>query len=200
MRSLLIFFYLFGSFLLAKSIKISADNVEGLAEVYYNRCISSLYNHPLFLHASGGIQMGDQLELMGELDQYCHCHGREDLLQRRLYDRYNMGYFFINKKEYLAGLDICLQENVSQHNREEFFKVLSLIKIAPIIGQELARKLAGRIPQSVTLRGKGPSLECLEEKLMGACRENQSLYFLFRCFKRKLKKKEFLDESYIQCL
>jgi hypothetical protein len=196
----LILFHHYPTF--SKSLKNDGrdpSSFHGKGEIFYNQCISSLYNHPHFVKTSGGVQMGDQQGLMLELDQYCKCHAKEDLKQQELYEKHHIGFFFINKAEYLAGLDICLQEEVSLQNRREFFEVMSTIKLSPIITHELSDVIPSLSEQLSKATKQGSRRECIEEHIVNACRDNDSLYFLFRCLKRKMRDRDFFDQSYATC-
>lgn len=164
----------------------------------YIQCVSWGMNHPL--------RKGFRVEgresrprFMDSLDEFCRCKKVVDHEELKRSHDQKMGYFFSGRSQYFSEIDICLQEKVDPREMEGLFGMLLYDQLVPLVSafitdgknQGIGMVVGREIAQSMD--------DCLQTELLMACKKVQSLYFTYKCLRRKSREPDFMEKAKQSC-
>lgn len=167
---------------------------------HYTKCVSQVMNHPLRSKYLGGPgHSGELASLYDDTDSFCSCRIQVEKKEEEHFIKNNMAYFFKGKEEYFTYLDTCLLENVSGENFSFFNALHSFDILTPYVESRFkdlevqgTRFLVGRGPASA-------QMSCVTLKVMESCQKIKSLYFTYRCLKKKMGDLDYLHSIKETC-
>lgn len=198
--SMLLILFLGSQQVLSKTIQ----EVDAGFDPQYEACVARVLRHPLRMgeklnHNRGWNQFESDSTLLNDTDKICHCIGKLDRAEKTRSQDQSLAYFFSGRSEYFSQVDSCLLGESSEKNYALFSAIFTYDQIIPLVEVHLK----DLDPPSVTMvRGRYPAQEmqfCMVEKVMEECQKIRSLYFTYKCLKKKIKNMDFYNDIKSQC-
>lgn len=184
----------------SKTIK----EVQSKFDPQYEKCVSRVLRHPLrhkdSLKTRSPGQFENDSQILDDTDRACRCLSRLEREEKSRSEDQSLAYFFAGRSQYFSQVDSCLLSETSEKNYALFSGIFTYDQIIPLIEVRL-KELD---PPSVTMvRGRYPAQAlryCMVEKVMEECQKIRSLFFTYKCLKKKMKNIEFYNDIKSHCL
>ena len=168
---------------------------------FYKSCVSRGLNHPL-----GSVQFFSKEfknSFYESLHGYCLCKGEIDSNERRKSindsNGQKLNYFFTGRSRYFFDVDVCLHENVFLTQQNIFFDMIFYDNIVPILENHLKEYQPQGLNVVLGREVAQERMRCIRSEMLKTCKKISSLYFIYKCIKKKLKDYEFRTEIGDRC-
>ncbi|MCR9205103.1 MAG: hypothetical protein NXH75_11025 [Halobacteriovoraceae bacterium] len=185
------FFFPFTSFAGVLDIDDSLDH-------HYAQCVSWGMNHPLRnrMRIEGRENNSTFLE---SLNDFCLCKRKVDKDEVKRSHNKKLGYFFSGRGHYFSEIDICLQENSQPKEFEYLFGMLLYDQVKPLLNTFIEESHNQGLEKVVGREMANSLDDCLQVELMKSCKKVSSLFFVYKCIKRKVKDRGFMERMKREC-
>jgi len=165
---------------------------------FYEACVAWGINHPLKNHKFSG-----ELEYSGNyldfLNNFCHCKSVADKNEKIKASSQKLGYFFMGRESYFSKIDVCLQESEPSNYFGLVYGMLIYDQLNPIISSILNEQAHKGIRKIIGREVANSHLDCLQNTLIKECNNINSLFFTYKCIKKRTRDLKFLEEIKKRC-
>lgn len=173
-------------------------DVDDSLDPHYSQCVSWGINHPIRyrFRVEGSENNG---EFMDSLNDFCLCKRSADKEEMKRSTDKKLGYFFSGRGHYFSEIDICLQDNVSSKSFDMLFGMLLYDQVHPLLSSLIKESKTQAVGRVVGREVASAWDDCLEMEMMKSCKKVSSLFFVYKCIKRKFKDNDFLENLKKSC-
>lgn len=136
---------------------------------------------------------------LNDTDKVCGCVANLIGVEKVRSRDQSLAYFFSGRSQYFSELDSCLLSQASEQNYGLFHDIFSYDQIAPLIEIRLKELRPSSV---VMVTGRYPAQaikSCMVEKVLEECQKIRSLFFTYKCLKKRMKNMDFYTEISSQC-
>ncbi len=167
---------------------------------YYAQCVGQILNHPLkgqFFGPSGVNQINSSL--YDDADELCSCREVVEKNEGKRFAKESFSYFFKGREDYFTSIDTCLLNNVSEKNFTFFNALYTYDFLTPYVESRF-REL--QVQGTTFVAGRAPAsaeMSCVTLKVLEKCQKIKSLYFTYRCVKKRMGDLSFIQSLKVAC-
>lgn len=173
-------------------------DIDDSLDHHYAQCVSWGMNHPLRNRFRGE---GKELNnfFLESLNDFCLCKRKVDKDEFKRSTNKKLSYFFSGRGHYFSEIDICLQENSSPREFEYLFGMLLYDQVNPLVESFIKESKNQGLGKIVGREIANSLDDCLQMQLLKSCKKVSSLFFVYKCIKRKVKDRDFMEGVKKQC-